>query len=100
MYRPGLTEKDLAEMATAGLVEEDLAGEDAEVWPENLSAYGLFCALSTQWRIGMAGPTGLDYGAIPAVLRLQRVPRAEWSSLFEDIQVMERQALKAMSSKE
>ncbi|WP_292041438.1 DUF1799 domain-containing protein [Massilia sp. UBA6681] len=84
-----------AELAAAGLTEDDL-DIGADIWPENLQAYELFSALRTQWRVGMAGATGLDYNAVPTVLRLQGVPRADWSQLFEDIRVMESAALPAM----
>lgn len=84
-----------AELAAAGLTEADL-DNGAEIWPENLQAYKAFSALATQWRVGMASATGLDYNAIPTVLRLQGVPRADWPDLFEDLRVMESAALSAM----
>jgi hypothetical protein len=39
---------------------------------------------------------GLDYAAIPAVLQLTRVPRAEWPDIFRDLRVMEAAALDAL----
>lgn len=56
----------------------------------------MFNALGTQWRIGMGGATGLDYNAVPVVLRLQGVPRSDWPQLFDDLRVMEGAALQAM----
>lgn len=82
-------------MEAAGLTEDDF-DMGAEIWPENLQAYELFSALRTQWRVGMGGATGLDYNVVPAVLRLQGVPRVDWPQLFEDIRVMESTALAAM----
>ena len=65
-----------------------------EVWPENHAAFSLFNNLSTQWRIGMGGPTGLDYAAVyPLLDRAAKDPQ-EWDELFSDIQVMEGAALK------
>ncbi|AWL04226.1 DUF1799 domain-containing protein [Massilia oculi] len=84
------------EMAAAGLAAEDYAGEVVEIWPENLLAYDVFAALGTQWRVGMGGATGLDYAAVPVVLRLKGVLRAEWTQLFEDLRVMESAALQTM----
>lgn len=52
--------------------------------------------MGTQWRMGPGGPVGLDYGAIPSVLRLMRVKREEWPDLFDDLRVIEREALKEM----
>lgn len=73
-------------------------GLDAvEVWPENWPSWSLFCQVSTQWRIGMGGPTGLDYGAIYPLLDRIATDPAEWMDLFEDIQTLERTALKQMS---
>jgi hypothetical protein len=55
--------------------------------------------MATQWRIGPAGPAGLDYNVLPTVLRLQGIPRKEWHDLFEDLQVLEDAALKKMHEK-
>lgn len=68
-----------------------------EVWPENHAAFSLFNNLSTQWRVGMNGPTGLDYNAVyPLLDRAAKDPQ-EWDEMFSDIQVMEGSALKQMS---
>lgn len=80
----------------AGLTLEDLAADPVEIWPENWGAYGVFCAMETQWRIGMAGPTGLDYAALPVALRMVDAPRAEWAQLMADVRVMEASAMRAM----
>ena len=64
------------------------------MWPDNHAAFILFNNLSTQWRIGMGGPTGLDYAAVyPLIDRAAKDPQ-EWDELFSDIQVMEGAALK------
>lgn len=80
-----------------GLTLDDLDRSAFEVWPENLSAVETFMAMSTQWRVGGAGAVGLDYGALPAVLRLRGVPRAQWTDLFEQLQIIESEALAIMS---
>lgn len=58
----------------------------------------LFIDLMTQWRMGMAGPVGLDYTAIPAVMDLRDIPREERSELFDDLRVMESAALEQLRS--
>lgn len=63
------------------------------MWPDNWQSVGVFSAMSTQWRVGSGGPYGLDYGAIPDVLRLMAVPRGEWPGVFSDLRVMEDAAL-------
>lgn len=66
------------------------------VWPDNVVSVGAFVAMSTQWRAGMGGATGLDYAAMPAVLRMTQVPRADWPEVFDAIRVMESVALDTM----
>jgi Phage related hypothetical protein (DUF1799). len=78
---------------------EDEATPQADVWAENLSAVNCFIAMSTQWRVGLAGATGLDYGALPAVLRMNGTPRSEWSEIFDSIRVLEETALQTMRKK-
>lgn len=72
---------------------EEASGPPIEVWPDNLAAVNVFICLSTQWRTGMTGPTGLDYAAIPEVMRMSSLPRSEWPEVFECIRVMEDAAL-------
>lgn len=67
-----------------------------DCWPEHQVAVAVFSKLTTQWRTGFAGAIGLDYGTLPTVFRLARVPRADWPALFDDIRVMERGALHLM----
>ena len=69
------------------------------IWPDNLAAVNVFISMSTQWRTGMAGATGLDYGALPAVLRLTSVPRGEWPAIFESVRILEDAALECMRRK-
>lgn len=45
----------------------------------------------------MGGATGLDYGAIYPLLDRSAQDAAEWMDLFDDLQVLERAALKQMS---
>jgi uncharacterized protein DUF1799 len=63
------------------------------IWPDNLTAYRVFEAMRTQWRMAMGGPTGLDYAALPEVWRRCKVPQAERDQVFDDLQVMEYAAL-------
>lgn len=55
--------------------------------------------MSTQWRIGPSGPTGLDYTALPAVMRLSGVQPADRADVFSGIQTMESAALDMMYAK-
>jgi hypothetical protein len=67
------------------------------VWQVNEMSFGVFVALQTQWRIGMGGPTGLDYGAVPVVLDLYQVATDERRRVFDDVRVMEAEALKVFA---
>jgi hypothetical protein len=85
-----------AEAAAFGLTVEEASGPDVEVWPDCLQSVNLFICVSTQWRNGYAGPTGLDYGCIPGVLRLMGIARHEWPLIFDDLRVLEAAALETM----
>lgn len=61
-----------------------------------MPAFEAFVSLGTQWRIGVSGPSGLDYGVIPGVLRLSGIPEDGWPPLFEDLRIMEDAALTVM----
>jgi Phage related hypothetical protein (DUF1799). len=53
--------------------------------------------MATQWRIGMNGPTGLDYNVLPEMWRLFSVKKKDRETVFFDIQEMERVALSVMA---
>lgn len=78
-----------------------MVNPDEVVWAyeENWPALLLFSALGTQWRVGMAGATGLDYTVLPAVMDLQDIAPEHRRERFEEIRTMERAALKAMADK-
>jgi hypothetical protein len=67
------------------------------LWLENQTPFEVFVALQTQWRVGMGGPTGLDYAAVPVVLELYQVAPESRRRVFDDVRVMEAEALKVFS---
>lgn len=73
-----------------------MQGPPVEVWPDIWPAVEVFRRLLTQWRVGMSGATGLDYSAVPFVLRMSGIPRADWPMVFEDLRSMESSALQKM----
>lgn len=100
MYEPGLTKKDLADMAAGGFTVEDYLEEIVEVWPENWPAYMLFSFMRTQWRSSGMGVIGLDYGPLYSKMdRMELAPEA-YENLEADIQAMEFAALGAMNERE
>jgi hypothetical protein len=83
-------------MAMLGLTMADI-DEDVEVWPDNWPVFRLFNALSTQWRTGAGGATGLDYSVIREVASLIGINKRRILELFPDLQVMEAEALAVMA---
>lgn len=79
-----------------GLTVEEASGPPVPPWPDHEVATAVFLAMQTQWRVGPAGPYGLDYGCLPDVLRLCGVPRSDWPEVFDCIRVMEPEALRCM----
>lgn len=81
---------------------DDTADQDeddgASVWEENEPALRLFVACMTQWRMGPAGPVGLDYAVVPLMARqVAGIRRRELRGLWWQIQVMEDAALEWFS---
>ena len=66
------------------------------IWPDNRPALVVFLAMRTQWRTGMAGPTGLDYAALPELWRRCGIKAAERDGVFADLQTLELAALAVM----
>ncbi|QTW17805.1 DUF1799 domain-containing protein [Comamonas kerstersii] len=82
----------------AGFEPEDYEEDPIEVWPEHARAWAFFVeSCSTQWRIGMAGPTGLDYTAVLQVIQFDEPDKEQAKELFEQIRLIERGALQAMA---
>jgi hypothetical protein len=82
-----------------GLTLDEASGPPVEIWPDNLHAVNVFIGMKTQWRIGMNGVTGLDYGVLQPVMRMIGVPRKDWSDVFAGIRTMEDAALTEMHKK-
>ncbi len=55
--------------------------------------------MTTQWRMSMGGPTGLDYGVLFRLLDNARLGGDEWDVMFGDVRVMEAAAKEAMAKK-
>jgi len=75
----------------------DIEEEEVEVWADAWPAFRLFEALSTQWRLGPGGPSGLDYTAIPAAASMLGIKRQELTKIFPDLRIMEHEALAVMA---
>lgn len=95
MYDSGPSDDELKAI---GLEREDIAdNSNFEVWPENWTPFLVFSEVSTQWRVGMNGPTGLDYNVAFRFMDLMKVKKP--LEVIRAIRVMESSALKQMASK-
>ncbi|EHK64776.1 DUF1799 domain-containing protein [Achromobacter arsenitoxydans] len=81
------------------MTPEDVAGDPVEIWPENLAAFELFVALRSQWRVGMAGATGLDYGVMFHKMDRMDLAPDRYEELEDQMRVLEHAALDEMSKK-
>ena len=61
-----------------------------------MRAWRLFSELSTQWRTGAGGTTGLDYNPLFVRMERMRLPDDEWEDLFQGVRLIEQGALAAM----
>ena len=94
MYASGPSDKELEAF---GLAREDVMDNSVvEIWEENWVPFLIFKDLVRQWRIGMGGPTGLDYSALPFVFDLHEVKRKKRQDVFDAIRQMEDEALRVM----
>jgi hypothetical protein len=76
--------------------------EDFCVWPENWETFIMFIRLGTQWNVaGMGGISGLNYPGVWTLLDryLHKNTIEERLEMFEDLQAMERAALKVLNKK-
>lgn len=88
-------------MAALGLTREDIADQDVVyVLPDNWLPIRVFQSMSTQWRVGMSGASGLDYSALPIVMKLEDVRKKDRRDVFDCVQVLERAALAVIHAKD
>ena len=94
---------DLAdEFAGLGLeFEPELAIDQDEfwLWPENEAVFWLWAGLQTQWVVGMAGATGLNYPSVETDMRMMGIPKKKRRDYYLFIKNMEQAALEEWASK-
>lgn len=93
MYDPGPSDEELKAFC---LTREDVEDtSDFEIWPENWMPFLVFSEVSTQWRVGAGGATGLDYVAVKWVMDLMKIKKKY--EVLRAIRTMESSALKTMN---
>lgn len=84
-------------MAEWGLKPEHFEAEPPiEVWPDVWPVLELFGSLRTQWRMGPAGPYGLDYNVLYRRMDRMGLSPVEYDRMEDDVRVMEGAALDEM----
>ena len=68
-----------------------------DLWPENWPPIQLFTRNCTQWRVGMAGPVGLDYTVIYHELDRTGVKGDDFEDMMWAIRVIEAAALEQLN---
>ncbi|MFG6457865.1 DUF1799 domain-containing protein [Roseateles sp. BYS96W] len=56
----------------------------------------LFLDVSTQWRVGMGGATGLDYTPLMRLLDREQLNADDWRDTFDSVRAIEAAALDQM----
>ncbi len=93
MYDSGPSDEELKAFC---LTREDVEDtSDFEIWPENWMPFLVFSEVSTQWRVGAGGATGLDYVAVKWVMGLMKIKKKY--EVLRAIRTMESSALKTMN---
>jgi hypothetical protein len=72
---------------------EDFPEPEVALWPENWPCLNLFTQLSTQWRVGMNGPTGLDYNVFFHEMDRNGVHGDDYDEMLAGLRVIETTAL-------
>lgn len=91
MYSGGVDPQDVA--AKMGLPSDLIADAegvaDQEVFPDVWPALDMLIDMQTQWRVGAAGATGMDYTALETLMRVKRVKTEDRADLLGDVRRME-----------
>jgi hypothetical protein len=93
--------KDAADAAAVfGLAVPEVVEKPASfgILPSNLDAVVWFLKMQTQWRVGMNGPVGLDYGVFIQCAKDEGVKRSDRVWLLEDLRLIEREFMAAPRS--
>jgi hypothetical protein len=69
--------------------EPDEEPESFGILPENVDALNWFLLMQTQWRVGMNGLTGMDYGVFLQWAKEEGVKRLDRVWLLGDLRMME-----------
>lgn len=89
-----------AELDDTGFTAADYEIDPVDLWPENETAINLFTSISTQWITSMSGHVGLNYLVLFARMDRMKLSDQEYEWLFDDVRVIEAEALKIINKKD
>ena len=78
--------------------EPDEEPDSFGILPENIEALNWFLLMQTQWRVGMNGLTGMDYGVFLQWAKEEGVKRVDRVWLLGDLRMMEGEYLHSLYS--
>lgn len=88
------------ELAAIGIRREDVEDHSVvEIWPENELPFKVFNEVSSQWRVGVNGPTALDWNIAFRIMDLMGVKSKKQLEVIRAIKVMESSALSQMNKR-
>ncbi|WP_052729421.1 DUF1799 domain-containing protein [Chromobacterium vaccinii] len=73
--------------------------ESFSLLEDAVPAWRVWQGMQTQWRVGPAGPFGLDYAALPVVEQRLGIEETQRAAIFGHLQEMEREALRLTARK-
>ena len=77
----------------------DYPEPNVDVWDENWDALQLFANYSNQWRMGAAGPVGLDYNVLHHALDRKNLTPSAYDDWLDDLRIIENAALEYLLRK-
>lgn len=100
-------ESKAAELAAAwaafGIrIEDEAQADDLPAFyllPDCVPVFNLWCDVQTQWRLGFRGPSGMDYAAVEAYLRMSNSPLRRDPMTIQHLRGMESAALAVFAAK-
>ena len=78
--------------------EPDEEPDSFGILPENVDALNWFLLMQTQWRVGMNGLTGMDYGVFLQWAKEEGVKRLDRLWLLDDLRMTEGEYLSSLYS--
>ena len=75
---------------------DEASGPPVLVWPDNWPVVQLFSKFISQWRVGFAGPSSLDYMPVMHYMDRLKLNERDYDDLLDGISTMEDAALEKM----